>query len=309
MATIVSFRRRVWMLWLVFLLGPCVGKANADPLQEGFLAWGASARASQCPSLKSYLWVRDGADEFCIRYFDGGHVENAETVMVQFYGDRDQAIQQPIALIPDNTSEAQRAYAFQQAIKVGIPFVVMARPGTYGSSGDHRLRRQKAEFVALSLALDAFKKRYGTKRFILLGHSGGATVIAGLLTLGRTDIQCAVMSSGTYNYIARDVLWRIDRGRPLNFDSNSRRIFKKYDPMFHASGVETDAARRLYIVGDRRDSNTPFHLQVEFAWILNDYGHHAEVVEMEGRQPEYHNIKGSGLFELASDCANARLMQ
>ena len=267
------------------------------------LAWTAEAEISRCPNAPSYLWVEGESGPACIRYFWAGQLESAEVMIVQFYGDRDRSVRQAPHEIENNTLLAQQAYAEKQAKLSGRPWVILARPGTYGSSGDHRQRRYKEEFIVLDQALNALKERYGTRKFVLLGHSGGATVIAALLTMGRTDIQCAVMSSGTYNYMARNILWRMQRHRSLDFTKASQRIFDRYDPIFHVQGVAHDQNRKLYIVGDPRDSNTPFHLQVQFAWMLRGLGHDVEVLEMEGKAPSYHNLEGGGLRQLAARCA------
>jgi hypothetical protein len=44
-------------------------------------------------------------------------------------------------------------------------------------------------------ALDAIKARYRIGQYYLAGQSGGGTVTAAMLNM-RTDIECAVISSG-----------------------------------------------------------------------------------------------------------------
>lgn len=301
-----SLQAHVWRCLLVLLMAGLSVKsawAYTVTVDEAPLAWSAEADSQRCPNAPSYLWVDGDAGPACIRYFAAGQLEKAEVLIVQFYGDRDKSLRQAPEAIENNTLLAQQVHAEKQAAMSGRPWVVMARPGTYGSSGDHRQRRYKEEYVVLGQALDELKRRYGVKKLVLLGHSGGATVIASLLTMGRDDIQCAVMSSGTYNYMARNILWRMKRHRSLDFNAVSQRIFDRYDPVFHVQGVVPDETRQLYIVGDPRDTNTPFHLQVQFAWMLRGYGHHVDVVEMEGKAPSYHNLLGSGLRQLAARCA------
>jgi hypothetical protein len=41
--------------------------------------------------------------------------------------------------------------------------LIIARPGTYGSSGNHYRRRQAEEFRALNAAVDAIKARYAIR--------------------------------------------------------------------------------------------------------------------------------------------------
>lgn len=85
--------------------------------------------------------------------------------------------------------------------------------GTYGSSGNHGQRRQ-ARTIVLDAASNELRKRYGIGQFVLLGHSGGATVAAALLTLGRTDVKCAVMTSGAFALVQRAQMLRQSKGSP-----------------------------------------------------------------------------------------------
>src|SRR5262249_2653248 len=71
----------------------------------------------------------------------------------------------------------------------------LARVGLEGSSGDHRMRHSVLELNATNAALDAIKKRYKFEGFHLIGQSGGAHLVAGLLGL-RQDVGCAVIGSG-----------------------------------------------------------------------------------------------------------------
>ena len=80
-----------------------------------------------------------------------------------------------------------------------VPYIFIARPGTFGSTGAHQERRGVREVHVLNAALDRIRARHRIERVTLTGQSGGATVAAALLTLGRTDVDCATPASGGYD--------------------------------------------------------------------------------------------------------------
>lgn len=211
----------------------------------------------------------------------------------QLYGDRDVSSRSPIDEIKNNTKADQEKLAIAKLKKTkNIPWVILARPGTYGSSGNHKEKRMLSEFLAINKALDGLKGRYGIERFIIVGHSGGATLGAGLLTLGRTDIQCAILSSGTYDYLARRALKKLEQNS-FSYDSQTRKVSQQYDPYLYTENIVKDPNRKIFIMGDTRDKNTPFHLQLAFAFKLEKAGHQVNIVEFAGKGPDHHNINES----------------
>lgn len=93
-------------------------------------------------------------------------------MVVVLKGDRVSQIKRPPETIPGNTATDQRRQARAIMRQTGLPTIIIARPGTYGSSGNHYHRRRAEEFRAINAALDAIKARYGIQRVILNGHSG-----------------------------------------------------------------------------------------------------------------------------------------
>lgn len=291
---------------LLVIMAPLHARAVADVATNTFyLPWGQEARQDACPDQPGFLWVSHLSGQSCVRYFKGGQLKGAKIAVVQFHGDRDRSARQAVDQIAGNTQAYQEAYAARQASSLGAPFIVMARPGTYGSSGNHLNKRGIAEFVAMAAGLDALKARYGIDRFIMVGHSGGATVIASLMTLGRSDIRCAILTSGLYYYVPRDVFWRMQNNRSVDYDRSANLLFDKYDPADHVGDVVADPDRHVYIVGDPKDTNTPFHLQVAFGWALRKHGHRVDILEAIGKPPAHHNLTGGVALKLARTCVDS----
>ncbi|WP_418132100.1 alpha/beta hydrolase family protein [Variovorax sp. 278MFTsu5.1] len=271
------------------------------------LPWGQPANRQACPDEDGYLWLSSGSGDACLRYFGPDGLNRAPTLVVYMTGDRDAMLTKPWDQIEDNTSQALTARYTQLSRRIGNPIVMLARPGTYGSSGDHHQRRRMTEeFAPLNAGLDALKRRYGVERFVLWGHSGGATAAAAVLTMGRTDVRCAVMTSSTFAYLER---WRIQRGDGPQGPSPAREVqlaAKMYDPLDHINGIVRDDSRTVYVIGDPQDSVTPFVLQARFADALKRAGHRAVLREAEGVPRSHHNLRADAGLVAVRECATGK---
>ncbi len=291
------------MALLVFLFWPVSnGQSRQAAVETEWLLWNQPARQSLCPDAPGFAWVSHEKGSECIRYFPGENLAGADVVIVQFYGDRDRVMDQPPEKIRNNTRQSQEGYAAAQSRRAGLPVVVVARPGTYGSSGDHGLRRQAGEFYTLKAALTFIRDRYGINEVILMGHSGGATAAAALLTLGQTHVRCAVLSSGAYSLLTRAAMQRAAAGKPPRPGRDTTGLANPYDPLDHISGIPHDPKRLIIILGNERDSVTPFELQKAFAQALEAAGHRVQVTEHPAKEPSYHNLLGNVAVETAAGC-------
>jgi predicted esterase len=180
--------------------------------------------------------------------------------------------------------------------KFGLPLLVVARPGVLGSSGVHQPGGRREDVPAIDAALDALKTRFGIRRLVLAGQSGGARMIAQLLVTGRGDIACGVMGSGAY-----DVPRMVSGGRTATdiFGDPGRRFIV---PMLRVAEIPAAPSRRLFLVGDKRDKITPFEEQQAFAEKLDQLGHHAVLVEGEARDDKFHGVSRLSL-DAAGQCA------
>lgn len=280
------------------------GSALALRAADAPLPWSQGASRAECPDSGGYLWLPLAGGNACLRYFAPAGLDGARTVIVYLTGDRDRLLRLPPDRIPGNTARAQTARMERLSRQAGVPVVMLARPGTYGSSGDHRLRRRLAEeFVPLYAALDLLRQRHGIDRLVLWGHSGGATAAAAMLTMGRSDVRCAVLTSAAFDYLER---WRINRtrGGPAPSVQRGQALARAmYDPLAHLDGVVRDARRTVHVLGDPRDTITPFALQTGFARALQQAGHRAVVQQERGKPPEHHDLREEAGFRRAAACA------
>lgn len=296
----IRFRRRLAFTSLALILS--AGRSEAMTPETEPLRWNVPAEQAECPVGDTAVWSRYRGGRDCIRYFAAGHLEVAPFAMIIFYGDRTARARRHPTAIPNNTARAQRAYAARLSAKFGFPVIVLARPGTYGSSGNHFHRRQPAEFLALDAALDRIRERYRIGRFVLVGQSGGATAAAALLTLGRTDISCAVLTSGAYALVERAEFLRRQNGRPSRPGRDETGLLHPYDPLAHVNGIVRDRNRLIIVIGSPEDRLTPFRFQKAFADAVKAQGHRVRLIEEAAPPPLHHVLTGAGL-RTAAKCA------
>ncbi|MET3478620.1 MULTISPECIES: alpha/beta hydrolase family protein [Variovorax] len=311
MTLLHTLRRLRFVLLLVALAqtacaqrtGPDVPRVFAAGADE-VLYWNQPADRAHCPDRMGFLWVQAAEGPSCIRYFASDDIDGARIAIVQFSGDRDGVMDQAPTRIPGNTEELRTLDAQRSRDRAGVPWIFMARPGTYGSSGDHRKRRQLVEFHALDAALDALMQRHRLQRIVIVGHSGGATAGAALLTMGRTRIACAVLTSGAYGLLERARM--LGRSRDGRTDTTGSAEF--YDPLDHVGGIARDPARRIVLIGSREDRNTPFVLQQRFADAVAKAGHRIELRTHAAEPPDFHDLKDRIALQTASQCAREALL-
>ncbi|NWC95580.1 MULTISPECIES: S9 family peptidase [unclassified Pseudomonas] len=267
------------------------------------LLWNTPADQATCNQTDSSLWVELAGGDECIRYFAGAVLSHAPVVIAMFHGDRNVEMHRSPESIRGNTLAAKVAQAKALSRRAGVPVVIVARPGTYGSSGNHGQRRQAREFIALDGALNELRKRYSIGQFVLLGHSGGATVAAALLTLGRTDVKCAVMTSGAFALVQRAQMLRQTQGLPSRPGRDTNGLLHPYDPVEHIAGIAVAPARPLFVIGSVDDQVTPFGLQERFFQGLVGAGHHAQLVKAQGVPAAFHQLRNDIGLKTAAGCA------
>ena len=75
--------------------------------------------------------------------------------------------------------------------------------------------------------------------------------------------------------------------------------------MQHAEKVVADAGRRSFVIGDPRDTRTPFPEQRAWSEKLASLGHHVALIEGVATDPEHHGQADEALAAAAL-CAKGR---
>ena len=168
--------------------------------------------------------------------------------------------------------------------RFGVPFIFLARPGAYGSSGKFFTSRSTPrEADIVEAALNALKTRYGIGSWALGGHSGEGGLAAEMLAR-RNDIRCAILSIGSE---ALHAYMKINGFKPGP-------IFPQvsFDPLVSLDDVPINPnRRRIFVIGDPRDREVAFSTPHLYYDGLVLHGHSAQLVPLQrGRPPEHHSM-------------------
>jgi pimeloyl-ACP methyl ester carboxylesterase len=231
---------------------------------EGALT-GADTDQPSCESTPDAVWVEAKGYRGCLRYRHGGLQASNPTVLLLLDGDevyplyaRGRPEVTGVAAI--DALMAQRdaivARKLQRvAARAGLPFVILKRPGTGGSSGNQwRDGKTVQETALLDAALEALARRHGVARWAVASQSGGAAIAANLLAR-RHDIACAVLGSGPLALQAQLALQGADRALLHDLD----------DPIRHVDAIAADPYRRIFVLSDEADQLVP--LAVQRPWV------------------------------------------
>lgn len=232
------------------------------------------------------IWVKAGEKAACLRYYSAGLRRGAGTIQIAaiwMNGD---------VLGPKGTNAGKRQSGFgptemvdleqRLSARFGIPAIFLGRPGTYGSSGKHySTRGRPIEAQLISATLDGLRERYRIQSWALGGHSGGGTLVAEMLAR-RRDLRCAVISSGAAAYRAYlETRGLLKPGKKL----------ERFDPSASLDKVPKDPTRRIFIIGDPRETNVPFSSQKLYFDGLVRRGHAAWLIPLErATDARHHNL-------------------
>jgi len=275
-------------------------RLNADTLEPAAVLSGSTATQEHCKTLPDAVWVTVEKQGDCIRYYDYGLLGENAIALIVFHGD----ILKRNRSAGEWTNHEMRAYrdnnpiilrARMQGIwqQFGVPSIFFARPGTYGSSGDHKVRRSRREVAVVNAALDEIKRTHNIKLLSIAGQSGGGHMVGALLSL-RDDIRCAVIASGVVSVRQRMQI------KGWSSDATGLRQF--FDPIDHVLKIRKVEGMRIFIVGDPKDTNVPFTTQERFYMALKTRGLDAHLLKVLAVGPERHGLDHV-LPRLGSSCA------
>jgi pimeloyl-ACP methyl ester carboxylesterase len=263
-------------LAVVTLLLAGAAQAQSRPEAKSFdpaaVVAGIAIDKRQCAAFEgteTAIWV----DGYCLRYYAAGLAQRANPIATLWLnGDilgpkGDNADKRQKGIGPATMTAQMDALSR----RFGVPAIFLGRPGTYGSAGKHHaMRGRKIEADLIAAAIDALKSRYGIREWELGGHSGGGTLVGEMLAR-RDDLRCAVISSGAVAYRAYlEARGLIKPGATLT----------RFDPYVSLDSVPKNPARRVFVIGDPRETNVPFATQKLYYDGLVARGHTATLIPL-----------------------------
>jgi len=277
--------------------------AQAEIIRLADMLRGIEMTAAQCAAKPDTVWVTAYQRNFCIRYYMSTAGGSGRQPVVFLSGDklgfynRNTTSFEPRPQARDVDTDDLMRLAERISRMAGTTAIYLARPGIDGSSGDHFIRRRILELQAINVALDAIQRRYGFAGFHLVGQSGGATQVAGLLAL-RSDIGCAVPGAG-----------ELTLGHP---QPPRERMLHFVDPSQAVQAIADKRSARLLVVTDPADEQVGAEQQFTFVRRLRQAGGRVEQFFVSATDPKHHDaapysivavsecVRGSGTADIAS---------
>ncbi|MEZ5816482.1 MAG: hypothetical protein R3D44_05325 [Hyphomicrobiaceae bacterium] len=259
---------------------------------------GADALAgvqSACEAGRNHVWVEVVGRGDCVAFYPTPGLNRGKAAVFYFEGDIPPSYRHNRKRLQGHLASLQGRLD-RLAATYQVPYVMVARPGTFGSTGNHSARRKDREFLVMRAAVDAIRQKFELKRIALAGQSGGATIAGALLVLGMSDVACAVPASGGYDLKAM-LDWHADRqGIVVGVHrEHPATLAGDFNVMDRVQAVRQEPGRRIFVVGDPGDQVTPFVQQQRFAERLRADGHHAQLVRAQGSGPQRHGLAGTAL--------------
>ena len=178
-------------------------------------------------------------------------------------------------------------WAEQISVSLGRTFLALARPGIFGSSGDHRERRRPREVAIVGAALDALKAAFGWTAIDLAGLSGGGHLVAALIA-DRSDIGCAVIASGNVSIRQRNA--------EMNWKTDITGFSDFVDPIDLVERVAKSPPRRLIVLTDPDDRIVPAASQSAYVAALRKAGVAVDHRLVRALEPTRHVLREAALL-------------
>lgn len=278
-----------------------------------FITLGTPAKTqAQCDATPNAVWVsaqwtskglfsesKESTSE-CIRYFPSDDAIGGGTAM--FFMSGDVVLAKGVGDgdtnpgYRGNNYQAQVANANRHAKDNGVPFVHLARLGMFGSTGNTATHRHSnKEAAVMRAALDAVKAALGYQRISVAGQSGGGSLTGAMLTSGRADLDCVVISSGAVSSKTRLRTSKMTESTRSGYDTTGLPVSEVFDAIDHLDKVAGDSKRRVFMLADRRDMAVSYESQKEFADRANAMGVKLKLIEVSATDPQFHGTAVQGI--------------
>jgi pimeloyl-ACP methyl ester carboxylesterase len=252
-----------------------------------------------CEAFGNRIFVTTKFGTECIAYFVTKGFESRRQAVLFFDGDvPKEEYNDPVKLEKHMKLMTKVMQAWADRLRVR--YIYVSRLGVHGSSGNHGDRRRPKETFVMNAVVDSLKQKLGFDDIALAGQSGGATIAASLLTLGRRDVHCDVLGSGVTEVVDQEYDWLTQKGHQPTKTALRQRT---YDPSSHLITIVRREDRRIFALADPADSVVPFKYQAQFVEDLKVAGHLAALIEVDGKGPKHHGVQGYAL-PVAGACLN-----
>ncbi len=255
--------------------------ADADIVSVAEMLRGISSTSEQCTISPQTVWITVKGRGFCMRYYLASGGSEGRMPIVFLQGDRLGVLnlKTGVFAVPANEKDINTDDLMKAAVALSrqtkLTAIYLARVGVEGSSGDHRLRHSVLELQATNAALDAIKQKHKFEGYNLLGQSGGAHLVAGLLGL-RQDINCAVIGSGPLT--------------PKRRPRAAEPWLEHFNPASAVAAIARNRSSRIMVVTDPADKKVSANTQTAFVRMLEQAGRPAEQYIVQATDENRHGV-------------------
>ncbi|KRE20510.1 hypothetical protein ASE66_06465 [Bosea sp. Root483D1] len=252
---------------------------------------GSFSSPAHCAGVPGGFWIEVDRKGDCLRsYAQGLSAADNPTVLVYFSGDVLLKTKEGVRFVGagyerQSPERIERDMA-RWSERAGVPAIFVARPGMFGSSGDHDQRREPREVMLLERTLDAIKRRHRVSAFILVGQSGGGHIAASLLNR-RRDVSAVVLSSALLS--VREVTDHWNKRRTVQSASAAL-----YDPIDHLDGIRRDPKPLILVLSDPRDRVVPYPSQRTYVRRLQAAGFEPQHIILSATDKNHHALARHG---------------
>lgn len=268
---------------------------RAETVTVGEMVRGSSKTSAQCAAIPQTEWITTTGHSYCMRYYLAAAGGEQHKPIVFLQGDRLGVLNLRTGAfaVPDNERDVNTDDLMRIAVALSkenkTTAIYLARVGVEGSSGDHRVRHSLLELNATNAALDAIKRQYHFEGFNLVGQSGGAHLVAGLLAL-RQDIGCAVIGSGPL-------------APPRRSLPPAEPALEHFNPASNVAAIARSRAARIMVITDPDDKKVSAEKQTEFVRVLQQAGRLVEQYMVQAIDENRHGVVAYSRVAL-SGCLN-----
>lgn len=171
-------------------------------------------------------------------------------------------------------------------------FINLARPGIFGSSGDHAQRRREREVAVVNEAIDQLAKASGWTQIDLCGYSGGGHLVAALLAR-RWDVRRAVIASGVVA-----VRQRINE-RGWSADATGYTDF--VDPIDLVGDIPLQTLKEIVVMTDPDDARVSLAVQTAYSNALKQVGLPVEQRFVTAADDYHHDLRLAAILCALTD--------
>jgi len=272
-------------------------KFETEPFSGAELLRGKRITEAECAALPGAVWVTVDQQGECIRYYystaGGSGSELAVFFSTEVASTNARGEVKPYDFYVKQTPGAMQDRSAGWSRSLRMPYLYLARPGTYGSSGEYARRRTSREIDLIAAALDAIKSRHGYTRLHLAGFSEGGHTAAALLAR-RADLGCVVLASSLLSVRSR----LAEAGRDQDVTGNKHPI----DPVAFVDRVAKRPDLRIIVVTDPDDVVISARSQTAYVRRASAAGLPVQQIFAAATDVNAHNVLRAGL-SAAADCA------